>query len=385
MNIRIISLIFATLGLTSNAFAADVEISGYATFAGTYTNAKTTTGANAVFDNGVATKDLKFDKQSHLGLQVAANISNEIDMTLVLHAEGSSDNYNVEAQWAYATYTLNEDISIRMGKYKATFYMVSDYKEVGYAYPWVRPPLEVYSTNPIEAFTGLDLVYQTDVRDMSLLLELFAGSGEHSAKYIPSTTDAPTGSPYNGLGDSTKKGQSITFDTPNAKGFNLSLTGEIGTFRVGYFETGVNAAAFGIKDAFGSFGGVGFNIDWNNLVVYSEYIVRETAANLAGAFPDQNAYYATVGYRMGKYLPYVTYASMTKGKDDSPYTQLQSSVAVGLRTEVSDAAALKFEVMTVIPKKNTSAGFNSTNAGYGLFDNPVKSGTVATVSFDVIF
>ena len=385
MNIRVISLFLAVLGLASNLQAVEVDISGYATFAGAFTNAKTTTGSNAVYVNGLATEDLKFDQQTHLGLQIAATVSDKIDMTVVLQADGSKNNYNVNAQWAYATYRFDEDLSVRMGKYKATFYMVSDYKEVGYAYPWVRPPLEVYSTNPIEAFTGLDLVYQTDIRNMSLLLEIFAGSGDHTSKYIPSTTDAPTGTPYNGLGDSTKKGQSIDFDTPNAKGFNLSLSGEIGTFRVGYFETGVNSAAFNIHDAFGSFGGIGFNIDWRNLVVYSEYIIRDTAANLAGAFPDQKAYYITTGYRMGKYLPYVTYANMSKGKDDSPYSQLQSSIAVGLRTEVSDSAALKFEIMTVTPKKNASAGFNTTTAGYGLFDNPVKSGTVASVTFDVIF
>jgi len=385
MNIRIVSILSMLLLITSNVNATEVDISGYATFAATYSDAKNTTGGNADFVNGLATNKIQFDKQTNLGLQISAKVSKKIDLTAVLHAEGARDNYNIATQWVYATYQFDDELSLRMGKYKGSFYMVSDYKDVGYAYPWVRPPLEVYSTNPIEGFTGLDLVYQTEVSDMSLLLELFAGSGDHSAKYIPSTTDAPAGAPYYGLADSTKKGQSISFDTPNAKGFNLALTGNIGTFRIGYFETGVNAAAFGIQNSFGSFGGVGFNIDWNNLVVYSEYIVRETAPSLAGAFPDQKAYYVTFGYRTGKFLPYVTYANLSKGKDDSPYAQLQSSVALGLRTEVSDSAALKFEVMNVVPNKNTSAGFNTTSSGYGLFDTPVKSGTVATVTFDVIF
>ena len=360
---------------------AEVEISGYATFGATYSNTKDTTDSYAIFDNGQANQNVQFDKLSHLGLQLSASVSEKVDMTAVLHAEGSHDNYNVGTQWVYATYRFSDDLSLRMGKYKGSFYMVSDYKDVGYAYPWVRPPLEVYSTNPIEGFSGLDLVYQASLGDISFLMELFAGSGSHHAKVIPSVIDVwdvPT------MGPNPGKGATISFETPNAKGINLSLSGDIGTFRVGYFETGVNAAAFGIQDEFGSFGGVGFNIDWNNLVVYSEYIVRDTAPALAGAFPDQQAYYATIGYRIDQYLPYVTYAKLDKGKDDSPFAQRQNSIAFGVRAEVSDSASLKFEVMTVTPEKNSSS-YNPSTAGYGLFQTPVEKGTVATVTFDVIF
>ena len=304
MKIRFVSLFYGLLlFLASAANASDIDISGYASFAGTYSNAKTTTGSNADFYNGLATKDAQFDTEgSHFGLQIHTKVSEKVHFAADLSAQGGTSNYNVKASWAYATYDFNDELSLRMGKYKGAFYMVSDYKDVGYAYPWVRPPLEVYSTNPISSLNGIDLVYQGSVSDLSVLLELYAGNGTHTSKYIPSTTDAPTGSPYNGLGDSSKKGQSIEFKTPNAKGFNLSFTGDIGTFRVGYFQTQVDAATFGITHEFGSFGGIGFNIDWHNLVVYSEYIMRDTAANLAGAFPDQTAYYVTTGYRMGKFL-----------------------------------------------------------------------------------
>jgi len=386
MKIRVISIFTGLLVLFAPLSHAEVEISGYATFAATKGSAKDTNGNNANYVNSLVNKNVQFDKNTHLGLQIFADVSEKIDITAVIHAGGNPDNFNAAAQWLYATYAFSDELSLRMGKYKAPFYMVSDYEDVGYAYPWVRPPLEVYSTNPIEAFSGVNMVYQSSLSDdVSMLLEVFAGSGTHSSSYIPSTTDAPTGAPYNGLGDSTKKGTQISFETPNAKGFNLSFSGEIGTFRVGYFETSVNAAAFGITEQSGSFGGVGLNIDWNNLVIYSEYVVRDTAAALAGAFPDQQAYYATFGYRIDKFLPYVTYAKLAKGKDASPYAQLQSSVALGLRTEVSDTAALKIEVMKVTPEKNSLAGFNTTTSGYGLYNNPVKSGTVVTVSFDVIF
>ena len=384
MKIRFVSLFYGLLlFLASAANASDIDISGYASFAGTYSNAKTTTGSNADFYNGLATKDAQFDTEgSHFGLQIHTKVSEKVHFAADLSAQGGSSNYNVKASWAYATYDFNDELSLRMGKYKGAFYMVSDYKDVGYAYPWVRPPLEVYSTNPIRSLSGLDLVYQGTVSDLSVLLELYAGNGTHTAKYLPSTIDDTS----LGLPSTVKKGDSVEFKTPNAKGFNLSVSGDIGTFRIGYFQTQVDAAAFGKYHEFGSFGGLGFNIDWHNLVVYSEYIMRDTAANLAGAFPDQTAYYVTTGYRMGKFLPYITYAKLDKGKDNSPYAQLQSSVALGLRTEVSSSSAVKFEVMKVTPVKNSlSTSFNSTTSGYGLFNLPVKDGTIATVTFDVIF
>ena len=290
------------------------------------------------------------------------------------------------AEWAYATYKITDDLGLRMGKYKGSFYMVSDYQDVGYAYPWVRPPQEVYSTNPIKSLSGLNLVYQADVGNLSLLTEVYMGSGIHTAQYIPSTTDAPAGAPYFGFGDPSLKEGSINFETVNAQGINVSLGGDIATMRIGYFTADVNAPAFGIAEEKGTFLGLGFNLDYKDIVVYSEFIQRDTATNLAGAFPDQNAFYVTLGYRFSKYLPYVTYAKLDKGKDDSPYAQLQSSVAVGLRTELTDSSALKIEVLSITPDKNAlSAGFNTSSSGYGLFSTPVSSGTVATVKFDLIF
>ncbi|MFK5913796.1 MAG: hypothetical protein QM484_05435 [Woeseiaceae bacterium] len=383
MKIHIIPIIAGLLALSAPTVQAiEIEISGYASFAATMADATDDSGNDVAYLNGLATKNPSFDtSDSIIGLQFSSTISKELDITLVLQADGGSSNYDVTAEWAYATYKFNEELSLRMGKYKGSFYMVSDYQDVGYAYPWARPPQEVYSTNPIKALSGLNLVFQTDVgNNLALLTELYVGSGTHSSKYIPSTTDDPA----TGLATSLN-GQSINFDTVNTSGFNLSLAGDIATFRIGYFDTDVTAAAFNITEKPGTFLGFGFNLDWKDVVIYSEYIQRDTDPTLAGAFPDQNAYYVTLGYRFNKYLPYVTYASIEEGKDASPYAQLQSSVALGLRTEITDSAALKIEILSITPEKNPLAGFNTSSSGYGLFNAPVDSGTVATIKFDLIF
>ena len=358
-------------------WAADISISGYASFAGTYSNSQNSSGTEVPYYFGLAKREVQFDTEDDdIGLQFLAKASDKVDMTIVLHAQGggTTNNYNVDTQWAYATYHINQDFQLRIGKYKGPFYMISDYKYVGYAYPWVRPPLEVYSTNPIESLSGLDLLWEKNVGQIRYLFELYGGEGSHQAKVSAEVADSS--------GGAYTVGQEVSFETPKSIGVNMSISGNIGSFRLGYYRTKVDAAAFGMDDQFGSFGGAGFIIDWNNLVVYSEYIIRDTenSTQMQSAFPDQKAYYVTTGYRFGRYLPYLTYAEIDEGSYKSPASEVQDSVALGLRAEVGDASAVKFEVMRVTPHKN------SAGSAYGLFDaTGVEHANVYTVTFDTTF
>lgn len=357
-------------------WAAEVSISGYASFSGTYSNSKSSSGTNVPYYFGLATNKTQFDTEDNdIGLQFSASASDKVDMTVVLHASGgSASNYNIDTQWAYASYHVTPDLELRIGKYKGPFYMISDYKNVGYAYPWVRPPLEVYSTNPIEALSGLDILWSKDVGSVRYLFELYGGNGTHNARVMAAVADGSSGT--------YTTGQTVKFQTPNSVGFNMSISGNIGSIRLGYYNTLVTQSDFGMTDQKGAFGGLGFTIDWHNVVAYSEYIVRDTANTTAmqSAFPDQKAYYMTLGYRMGKFLPYFTYAKIGEGSYKATVAEVQHSTALGLRVEAGDASAVKFEAMKVTPEKN-SAGYS-----YGLYNSgTVDSGNVYTVSFDTTF
>ncbi|MDY6981336.1 MAG: hypothetical protein SV201_15805, partial [Pseudomonadota bacterium] len=357
--------------------AVEVTVSGYASFAGTYSDSEDASGASVPYYFELADDTARFDTEDNdIGLQFSASVSEKVDMTVVLHAQGGADNYDIDTQWAYASYHFNNELELRMGKYKGPFYMISDYKDVGYAYPWVRPPLEVYSTNPIEALSGLDLIWQKNVGDLRYLFEVYVGNGTHGARVLPQVADNWTGPP------SLSAGDPIEFETPKSRGINASVSGDIGTFRLGYYETDVNAASFGLNEESGSFGSVGFTIDWNDMVVYSEYIVRDTqdTSTMQSAFPDQEAYYLTLGYRVDRFLPYVTYAKIDEGDFKSPVAQVQESMALGMRTEIGDASAIKFEIMNVEPQANSAGGT------YGLFNaGTVEDGNIYTVTFDTIF
>ena len=178
MRIKTLSVLGLMCGLTAPAVSlAEVELSGYLTFATTY--ASTDNTGDITYYNALANTDhWDFDtRMNHVGVQIYSALTDKVSVTLALTAQGGQSGYEVTPEWAYGTYQFNQDWGLRMGRFKGPFYMVSDYRDVGYAYPWVRPPEEVYSTNPIKSVNGLDLVFQKTVNDVNYLLEIYGGSG----------------------------------------------------------------------------------------------------------------------------------------------------------------------------------------------------------------
>lgn len=366
MKIRVINIVVGLLALYAPLSQAEIDISGYASFKVIHND----NDQGVAYYNGlVDANETNFDsRESNLGIQFTTDISSKMDMTVVMSARGGPDQkYNFETEWAYVNYKFDDDLSLRIGKVKGPFYMVSDYKDVGYAYPWVSPPEEVYKTNPIRSLNGLDLVYQKTINDVSYLAEIYYGGGTNAGFALP-TSLSITGATATDV---------VPFTTHGMIGFNTSVSFEGISFRAGYFKTKVDSALG--DNLGGEFAAIGMIIDKNNVVIYSEYIVRDTVPALAVAFPDTAAAYITAGYRMGDFLPYVTFASIGEGPDANIYTPKQTSTALGLRYELGDATSLKFEAARKSPD---SYGGDSG----GLFDSAItEDAMIYTVALDVLF
>lgn len=358
----------------SNAVLAspDLRVSGFLTAIA----AQGKNDKDATYGNGIATKDLEMDtRDNHLGIQFASSIDPHIDVTAQFISRGGYENYAVETDWAYIDYKALESLKFRVGKYKIPQFLASDYLDVGYAYPWVRPPQDVYSTNPLISLNGIDMIYKINFGSSKLFFDLYYGDGTHKSVVPPRTADAM------GLPEETK-GMPIEFDTKKTRGFAIKYAANTFTLRAGYFKTDVdidadlgNNVRLTLNDVPGAFGGVGFTMDVKNIIAYSEFIRRNTDPEMAGAFPDQDAWYATLGYRFGKFLPIVTYSQIKPGVDKSDLAIEEKSAALGFRYDIGNSAAVKFEAMNVKPKEGN----------HGLFDVPVDSGKVYSASFDVIF
>ena len=356
IHIAVLSVLFIT------GPAAAVEFDGFLTAGVAAHDQKLVTYLDGI------TEDVSFDNDSKFGLQISAKVAENMQAVAQILARGSNDNYDMDIAWAYLDYRLTEGLSLRGGKVKEPVFLISDYFEVGYAYPWIRPPQEVYRNNPINTINGLQMQYAANLGAVTFLLQPYLGSN---------TDDVP------GTGGQAQ------FLAEKFYGAAMQLSNPSFTFQVSHLKTDVATQGFvpvvdsdgnGFPDnVFGDNAGgpqldpatsmflmgvnsvgtatlssAGLSWDIANFVGYTEYVTRDITDSSETLFPDQDAYYVTLGYRMGKWLPHVTFAH-SEAKPLSPATAplanvfavSQDSATIGLRYELNDSAALKIEYETI--------------------------------------
>ncbi len=364
-------------------------------------------------DRGV-TQDLTFETDTRFGLQISSDVSENMSVVAQLLGRGTISNFDAIIEWAYMDYEFADWVSLRAGKIKQPVYLVNDYVEVGYAYPWIRPPVEVYYlNNPLNTVNGAELLLSFPVGPGSLSFQPYIGSNRDD---IPNSQGQAYFEAENIYGIDVKyagRGYSVHAST---------FTCDVRTF--GGFS--VDTASFGLLNVDLDSKGecevtsAGLTFDLANVVVYAEWQERTTTDTLSRAFGDQDAWYTTLGYRIGKWLPHITFASID-GKASTVGTAtgegavtgpglppgasfnfpiaVQTSVTAGLRYEVNDSAALKFEY-AVVDVENDPSELASTNnprtptgdyINYGLFNTdfnllpPKDKVGVASIALDVIF
>ena len=321
---------------------------GAATAGATYADQQVLSTTNAVSQDGNIENKVGFTNDSRIGIQLSAKVNRDVSVTGQLLARGSEESFNMKADWAFVSYRAADPLTIRGGKLKLTTFLVSDYIEVGYAYPWIRPPQEVYYANPISTMTGADALVRFNFGDYSLLFQPYYGNSRGEQALVPqeAVVNPPLSQPAGTV-------MFVDFTTDSLTGVNLSFGSDIFTVRAGYLQTLVSAPDFGVSYEKATFTSVGGTLDWKGLVFYSEYFQREIEGMANGAFPNQKGAYATIGYRFGKFLPHITYATLDD--NDNPATLMglplkQTSATLGLRYELGTGAALKLEAQQVKPE-----------------------------------
>ena len=370
-------------------------------------------------DRGI-TEDLTFETDTRFGLQISSDVTEDMSVVAQLLGTGVDGNFNAVIEWAYIDYEVNDVASIHVGKIKQPVYLVNDYVEVGYAYPWIRPPSEVYyQNNPLNTVNGIELLLQFPVGPGTLSFQPYLGSNR----------------------DDIPNAQGAFFEAENIYGLDIKYSGRGYTAHASNFRCEVKTfGGFVIPDsAFGPLAvdlngtgdcdvtAAGLNLDMANVVVYAEWTKRTTDGDLSRAFGDQDAWYATFGYRFGKWLPHITYAVIDGeastvglstgegaiGPTTGPFAgmgvmnfpvAIQTSITAGLRYEVNDSAALKIEYQIVsveddqqeLADANQPGGpaFGAPYVNYGLFNDdisgfpgslPSDDVGIISIALDVIF
>jgi len=348
MNKTPIIAIVSSLLMLSSSYAADlgdltITFNG---FGSAIAGATQDTGENYLgydddpdFDLGVA------------ALQTNIEMDNGLSFVTQFVVRGA-DDYDLETEWAYIGYQFNANFKLNVGRIRLPLYMYSDYLEVGYAFPWIRPPASVY------------FVPATSVEAATLFWNEFIGDWESQVQL---TTDAET-----------------------KHGVNWSMTYDDWlTLRVAYFETElsidvppVTAAAAALepllagnpfvappfdadaaltdKDAV-IFSTIGVKAEWGKWFFIGEFAHTESDP---GVLPDQDRYYVSVGRRLGE--SFQLYGVYGEADDDA---QLDSVAGIPTVDGVPDIGPL------------IAGGFNPAATGalmanYGILTGVISSANV---------
>ena len=350
----------AVLGsLIVNAPVNALEFDGFLTAGFSVHNQSQTNGSKVTYLDEI-TDDVTFMQDSKFGLQMTADVAEDMQVVAQILASAEDKNYQMDIEWAYLDYSLNESTSLRLGRIKQPVFLISDYLEVGYAYPWIRPPAEAYSNMPVDSIIGVELLYQTNIGDMRLAVQPYFGSNTEA---VPGVNN-------------------VDFFADNYIGIAVRLENPSFTFQLSTFHTDVSTVDSNANPTLNSEGTAllsvaSFSMDVANIVAYAEYTTRDIKADqdtlnsgfnavpFDALFADQDGYYVTLGYRMGKYLPHITYAS----SDSDPMGAFvcsgatlntcspsqgarQDSITLGMRYEINDSTALKMEYQLVELENN---------------------------------
>ena len=324
------------------AESSSVKISGFGTGALTWADVDDAQFARGNQASG-AGKTARTGVDSNLGLQVDYSVNDWVSLTgQGLVRKAGEDDYGADPILAFAKFKLSDNLSVRAGRMGLAVFMISDYRNVGYANVMLRPPQEVYSQVPLDSIDGVDVSWQRNIESTMLTTQFAYGRSTQTV-----------------VGDR----RAIADDESV-----LNVVVEQGPFtiRLGRADAKLSTktAGFSSPKSKVSFTAAGLSMDWHDFVLLTEY------AKTRGPGIDNNSWYVMGGYRIGKVLPFYNHA------DISGDTK-QSTDTVGLRWDAFRSAAIKFQIDRVKPTGNGLL----VNVRPG-FHGPV---TVGAVAVDFVF
>lgn len=288
---------------------------------------------------------------SRIGAQLGVKLDSRWSGVVQVIVEQRFDlSYRPLVEWANVKYQATPDLALRVGRIAIPIFLSADYRKIGYAYPWVRTPVEVYGGVPVTNSDGGDLSYRWQHAGIKHVTQAFVGR----------TRVALT-------------------DTTNVKAHGivgLTHTAELGptTMRLSAFTAHIDTNIVRpLFDGFRQFGPAGMAIADKYDVVDKRYTVLAAGINYdpgrwflmaEGGTTNGHSFlarsrgvYVSSGYRAGDFTPYLSYSRVDAR---SPTTDPGLSLA-GLPPPQAAAAAQLNGGLAVLLKSIPSQ--SSINAG----------------------
>jgi hypothetical protein len=139
-------------------------------------------------------KSLDISTDSRLGVQLDVDLTDSWHITSQFIArDHAGDFLEQNLDWAFLRWYPNEDTVVRAGRMGFDAFLLSYYRNVGFAYPWMRPPHEFYANIPITHYDGIDIRKSLSLNHGLISLKAYAGytSTQLSEEYYDTELEGP--------------------------------------------------------------------------------------------------------------------------------------------------------------------------------------------------
>jgi len=358
-------LIVITLILTFSLPAtADIKFSGYGSIIAGKTlgtvddplnpgQTRDETLTADFYDVGQYTNDITFNAESIFALQAVMDLNNDFKVTAQLVAKGV-DDFEPEFDWYYLTYQATNNLTLMAGRRNIPMYYFSEYSEVGYAYPWMRPPSNLYWWQ-VTQFNGVQAMYNFDWGDYSNTFTFFYGN-EYSDDNVEMLYYDKL---YGG------NAQTVNEYWTDIAGVNWNISGDNFDVRFVYFQNDRDRETIqqdGSIDDYTPFSqtflGFGGSVDIQQLTVLFDWNFVEYDDARGTEFPT---YLVSLVYNFGDYQPYISYskADHERTKTASATEDLEEHyiMGYGLRYNFLPNASLKIQYDHFVDQGHKESGW----------------------------
>jgi hypothetical protein len=278
---------------------------------------------------------------SLLAAQVGARITPQLSAVLQVVSEQNADSsFSPHVESAYIKYQLTADFSVRVGRTDLDVFLLTDSRNIGFANPWVRPPVELYNLVPVTNSDGINFSYRLAVADGSNTIDATVGATHY---HYPITNSEATGTANVTqeflLVDTFQRGAAtLRLNYGQAHPAFPAFEPLFDAFRE-FGAEGVNIAdRYDVRDRLLRFYGLGAAYEPGDWFLMAELGRRESHSVLGEA----TGWYVSSGRRFGRVTPYAIYAqtrpnsdTRTPGLDVAELPPSQATAAAALDTELN--------------------------------------------------
>ena len=372
---------------------ADVQVSGFLTAGASYTDNEI-----PFYPAGITDEQPNYLQDTVLGIQLDSELDDLTRFSAQLIAKSDTDNFNTNAEWLYVSRNIGSFTTARIGRLRLPLYMNSQSLYVGASYPWIRPPQEVYGMLVgLSGYNGMDVTFNKDTDLGNFELQLFTGKLDSDIPLdFGGSADASTDQMIGTVlrFSSENLDLHLSYSRMDAKMFidvpGVAAGAPAGPFTPGFspltaqsltLPTDVEVVDFGVKYSLGK-------LD----------LRAEAAERGSDDIGDLTAWYGSIAYTMGSWVPYLVLA-----QSDSkavPATSLwynlafmnggapgvqsllhdADTITLGLRKNLSPTVSFNAELLNSEAKHGTTGQFKTyvpNAAGDELADTDVNMISIA--------